>query len=53
MSRKYNTVHGRSPSRYPARLEKRGYKTTPVMPDLDALRRLQGVPKDEVEVVAI
>ena len=39
MTRKHNTKHGRTKSRYPLRLKARGLTRTPVMPDLDTLRR--------------
>jgi hypothetical protein len=39
MARKHNTKHSRARGRYQIRLGKRGLTRTPVMPDLDTLRK--------------
>jgi hypothetical protein len=43
MSRKHNTRHGRTPGGYRRRLEARGLSKAPTMPDLDSLRKKQGI----------
>lgn len=43
MSRKHNTQHSRSQSKYPERLKKRGVSSASVrMEDLETLRKRQG-----------